>query len=324
VRAAIYRAQGPAADVLRVEDVPDPHPGPGEVRVRVRVSGVNPTDWKARQGGTRPLESSFQIPNQDGAGEIDEVGDGVDRSRIGERVWVYNAAYRRPWGTAAELTVVPAAQAVRLPDHVGFEAGASLGIPAVTAHRALFADGPIDGQWVLVAGGAGAVGHHAIALGRRAGARVIATVSSDAKAGLATRAGAQHVVNYREPGVAERIRALAPDGVTRIVEVAPVANTELDQRVLAGNGTIAIYAVDATEWPIVPQRLLPANTVLRFILVYEMPAAAKEQAVRDVTAALEDRDLPPMDFVRFPLEETARAHDAVEAGAVGKVVIEVA
>jgi NADPH2:quinone reductase len=322
MQAAIYRSHGAAGDVLRVEDVPDPRPGPGEVRVRIRLSGVNPTDWKSRRG-SRPLEAEFQIPNQDGAGEIDEVGEGVDRARLGERVWVYNAAYRRPWGTAAEWSVVPAPQAVRLPDHVSFEVGASLGIPALTAHRALFADGPIDGRTVLVAGGAGAVGHHALALGRRAGAQLIATVSSEAKGRLATRAGAHHVVNYREPGAAQAIRDLAPGGVDRIVELAPVTNSELDEQVLAGSGTIAIYANDAAEWAIVPRERMFRNTVLRFILVYEMPAAAKEQAVRDVTAALEARELPPMDFVRFPLEDAARAHDAVEQGAVGKVLIEV-
>ncbi|MDR0360209.1 MAG: NADPH:quinone reductase [bacterium] len=323
MKAAIYRTHGAARDVLRVEDLPDPHPGPGEVRVRIRVSGVNPTDWKSRQGG-RPIEADFQIPNQDGAGEIDEVGEGVDGARLGERVWVYNAAYRRAWGTAAECSVVPARQAVRLPDHVGFEVGASLGIPAITAHRALFADGPVDGRTVLVAGGAGAVGHHALALGRRAGGRMLATVSSEAKAALAGRAGADHVVNYREPGAAQAIRERAPGGVDRVVELAPVANSELDEQVLAGSGTIAIYANDAAEWPIVPRELMARNRVLRFILVYEMPEAAKEQAVRDITAALEARDLPPMDFVRYPLADTAQAHEAVEQGAVGKVLIEVA
>jgi NADPH:quinone reductase len=323
VRAAVYRSHGLARDVLRIEDLPDPHSAPGEVRVRIRVSGVNPTDWKARQSPVRPMEATFQVPNQDGSGEIDEVGEGIDRARVGERVWVYNAAYRRPWGTAAEFTVVPAAQAVRLPDHVAYEAGASLGIPAMTAHRALFTDGPIAEQCVLIAGGAGGVGHHAIALARRAGADVISTVSSESKRRLAERAGAHHVVNYREAGAADAIRRLAPHGVARIVEVAPVSNSKLDEKVLAQDGTIAIYAADAQEWAISPARLMYRNTKLRFILVYEMPAQAKADAARDITAALEAKAVPPMDFIRFPLEEIAAAHDAVEGGAVGKVLLEV-
>jgi NADPH2:quinone reductase len=259
------------------------------------------------------MEANFQVPNQDGAGEIDEVGEGVDPARIGERVWVYNAAYQRPWGTAAELTVVPEAQAVRLPDH----------IPAMTAHRALFADGPIADQWVLIAGGAGGVGHHAIALAKRAGAGVISTVSSASKGRLAERARAHHVVNYREAGAADAIRRLAHDGVARIVEVAPISNSKLDEKVLAQDGTIAIYAAAAPEWAISPARLIYRNTKLRFILVYEMPAQAKAAAVRDITAALEAKELPSMDFIRFPLEEIAAAHDAVEAGAIGKVVLDV-
>jgi NADPH:quinone reductase len=323
LKAAVYRSHGSARDVLRIEDAADPHPGPGEVRVRIHVSGVNPTDWKARRSGGRPLQAGFQVPNQDGAGEIDEVGEGVEPARLGERVWVYNAAYRRPWGTAAQFTVVPAGQTVRLPDHVGYEVGASLGIPAMTAHRALFADGRIAGEWVLVAGGAGAVGYHAIALALRAEADVISTVSSESKAGLARRAGAQHVFNYREAGTPDAIRQLAPDGVSRIVEVAPVANSQFDEKVLADNGTIATYASDVREWTIAPASLMSRNTTLRFILVYEMPEQAKADAVRDITAALEAKGLPAMDFVRFPLEEIASAHDAVEGGAVGKVVLQV-
>lgn len=323
MRAAIYRSHGSARRVLRMEDAADPHPGPGEARVRIHVSGVNPTDWKARRSGGRSLEAGFQVPNQDGAGEIDEVGEGVESARLGERVWVYNAAYRRPWGTAAQFTVVPAGQAVRLPDHVGYEVGASLGIPAMTAHRALFADGRIAGEWLLVAGGAGAVGYHAIALARRAGAKVISTVSSESKAALARRAGAHHVFNYREAATPDAIRQLTPNGVSRIVEVAPVANSQFDEKILAENGTIAAYASDVQEWSIAPAKLMSRNTTLRFILVYEMPVQAKADAIRDITAALEAKELPAMDFVRFPLEEIAAAHDAVEGGAVGKVVLEV-
>src|SRR5690606_4205791 len=203
MRAAVYDTSGPAQGELRVVDLPDPSPGPGEVRVRLRVAGVNPTDWKARSrpGGEWPQ----QTPGHDGAGVVDAVGDGVDAARVGERVWVYHAALGRPGGTAAQLVCVPAAQAVRLPDGVSFGHGAGLGIPGITAHRCVFADGPVAGRTVLVTGGAGAVGHAAVQLAAWRGARVVATVSSEAKAALARDAGDDAVVNYRDPGIGQRL-----------------------------------------------------------------------------------------------------------------------
>src|SRR5712691_8873068 len=236
--AARYDRTGPACDVIRVEDVERPEPGPGEVLVRLHVSGVNPTDWKSRSGlAGRPLEFRFQVPNQDGAGIIDSVAEGVDPTRVGERVWVFFAAWRRQWGTAAQWTVVPAQQAVSLPDDTSEDVGATLGIPALTAHRCLFADGPIAGRTVLVAGGAGAVGHAAIELARRGGARVIATASNDTKVELARTAGADEVVDYRREDAAETIRAAAPNGVDRVVEVAPAVNLPLDLSVCAPSAT---------------------------------------------------------------------------------------
>jgi NADPH2:quinone reductase len=322
MRAAIYDHYGPAAEVLRIVERPVPEPGEGEVAVRVAVSGVNPTDWKSRvrQPG-KPIGLEFQVPNQDGAGVIEAVGPGVDPHRVGQRVWLYHAAWQRPWGTAAEVTLVPAEQAVPLPDGVGFDIGATLGIPHMTAHRCVFADGPVDGATVLVAGGAGAVGHAAIQLARRGGATVIATVSSEAKAAIARAAGADHVVNYRQPDASDQVRSLAPDGVDRIVEVALTTNLDLDLRVMAENAAIACYATEPTD-PVVPSgRLLFANTNLRYVLVYRMPAAAMATAVADVTAAAPD--LVPLPFRRFPLEDIAAAHDAVEAGAVGKILVDV-
>ena len=210
MRAALYDRYGTAGDVLRVEEIERPEPGPGEVRVKIEVSGINPTDWKSRTGATpRPIDG-FQIPHHDGAGVIDEVGEGVDPGRTGERVWLWMAAAGRRWGTAAQWSVVPERQAVRLPDGIPAELGASLGVPAMTAHRCLFSDGPLDGKTVLVAGGAGAVGHFAIELAKLAGATVITTVSGPAKAELATRAGADYVVNYRDADAADQIRSLAP------------------------------------------------------------------------------------------------------------------
>src|SRR6201993_4843967 len=227
MRAALYRDMGEAAEVFCVEEVDRPEPGPGEVLVRVHASSVNPTDYKARSGAVpRPIED-FQIPHQDGAGVIEAVGAGVDSGRVGERVWLWLAAAGRRWGTCAEWTTVPARQAGSLPEGASFELGASLGVPAMTAHYCLFADGPIAGQTVLVAGGAGAVGHFAIELAKRAGARVIATVSSAPKAALAEKGGADLVVNYRSAGAADKIHAFAP-AVDRVIEVALGANITLD------------------------------------------------------------------------------------------------
>ena len=206
MKAALYDSHGPAAEVLRVEEVERPEPGPGEVRVKVAVSAVNPTDFKTRGGATpRPIDG-FQIPHQDGAGVIDAVGDGVDPARIGQPVWLWLAAAGRRWGTAAEWTVVPGRQAVPLPDGVAMELGASLGVPAMTAHRCLFADGPVAGQTVLVAGGAGAVGHFAIQLARWGGAQVIATVSGPERRNWPGRRGGSRGVNYREPDAVGNIR----------------------------------------------------------------------------------------------------------------------
>jgi NADPH2:quinone reductase len=311
MRAAFYDDGG----VIQVGEVETPEPGPGEVRVRIAVSGVNPTDWKTRGNGTA---FPFQVPNQDGAGVIDAVGEGVDGARVGERVWVYFAAWQRQWGTAAEYSVVPAAQAV--PFAAPDELGASLGIPALTAHRCLHADGPF--RTVLVAGGAGAVGHAAIELARYAGARVIATVSNDEKAELARAAGAHEVVNYREEDAVQRLRELGP--VDRVVEVALGANLELDLAACAPHAAIASYAGtpdDVAEVPV--RRLMTPNLVLRFVLVYTIPRDALSMAIADVSAAVEAGALTTLPVHRFPLERAAEAHDAVQGGAVGKVLIDV-
>ena len=320
MKAALYRTTGPARDVLRVEEVTRPEPGPGEVLVRVRASGVNPTDFKTRSGATgRPLEE-FQVPNQDGAGVIEAVGDGVDAARVGERVWVWLAAFGRRWGTAAEYTVVPTRQAVPLPDGASFELGASLGVPAMTAYRALFADGPVEGKNVLVAGGAGAVGHYAIELAKRAGARVVTTVSSPEKGELAAKAGADLVVNYRDKDAIDQVKAFAPV-VERVVEVALGANLELDLAVSGPETTVVTYAADGTD-PVLPVRAcMSANVTLRFMLLYGVPAPALDAAVTDITAALAAGALTELPAHRFALDDVVAAHEAAERGAVGKVLI---
>jgi NADPH2:quinone reductase len=308
--------------VLLVHEIAQPEPAAGEVLVRLRLSGVNPTDWKAR--ASRDPDFPFQVPNQDGVGVIEAVGPGVDEVRVGERVWVYFAAWRRQWGTAAQWTVVPTEQAVPLPAEASDELGASLGIPALTAHRCLFADGPISGRTVLVAGGAGAVGHAAIELARWGGARVIATVSNETKAALARTAGAEEVVDYRRADAAEKIRAVAPDGVDRIVEVAPAINIPLDLAVCAPSATIASYANDGGEeaaLQVAP--LMRRNMTFRFVLVYTMPLEALRQAVIEVGGALRDGALTALPVHRYSLQDIANAHDAVEQAAVGKVVVEI-
>ena len=320
MRAALYDSYGTAAEVLRVTEVERPEPGPGEVRVQMALSGVNPTDWKSRSGATpRPI-SGFQIPHHDGTGVIDAVGDGVDPGRIGQRVWIWMAAASSRWGTAAEWSVVPSGQAVALPAAASAELGACLGVPAMTAHRCLFADGPVEGKNVLVAGGAGAVGHFAIELAKHFGARVATTVSGQEKAELAARAGADLVVNYRDADAAEQLRSFAPQ-MDRIVEVALGANLELDLAVSGPHTHIVDYAAEPTD-PVLPVRkCMSANVTLRFILLYGVPAPALAQAAADVSGAIDAGALTELPVTRFPLDQIVAAHQAAEAGAVGKVVV---
>ncbi len=320
MKAALYDRLGPAAEVLRIEDVDRPEPGPGEVRVHVQASGVNPTDVKARGGMTpRPIDG-FQIPHHDGAGVIDAVGEGVDQARVGERVWVWYAAHGRRWGTAAEWTVVPARQAVPLPAGISAELAASLGVPAMTAHWCLFADGPITGKTILVAGGAGAVGHFAIELAVRAGARVVATASSPRKADLARRAGAEQVVIYTDDDAAEQIKAAAGQ-VDRVIEVALADNLAMDLAVLKPGSVIVTYAAQASD-PVLPVRAcMSANVSLRFILLYGVPAQALDRAVTDISAALAEGKLSELPVHQFPLTDIVAAHEAVEAARPGKVLV---
>jgi NADPH:quinone reductase len=320
MKAALYRRTGPAAEVLRVEEIERPQPGPGEVLVRVRASGVNPTDYKIRAGMTpRPIDG-FQVPHHDGAGIIEAVGPGVDPGRVGERVWLWLAAAGRRWGTAAEWTVVPEGHAVPLPDGASFDLGASLGVPAMTAHYCLFADGPVDGKTVLVAGGAGAVGHFAIELAKRAGARVITTVSSHEKAVLAEKAGADLVVKYTMTDAAAKVRAFAP-AVDRVIEVALGANLAFDLAVSRVGTTIVTYAAEAAD-PVLPVRAcMTANVMIRFMLLYTVPAAALERAAADITAALAAGDLTGLPVHKFSLDSIAAAHEAAEAGVVGKIIV---
>ncbi len=319
--AAQYETAGPRQGVVEIVELERPAPAPGEVLVRVRVSGVNPTDVGSRAGRTFDPGHARVVPHHDGAGEIVEVGEGVAAERVGERVWLFLAQWRRAQGTAAQWIALPSEQAVALPDGTSLELGAGLGIPALTAHRCLFADGPITGARVLVAGGAGAVGHAAIELARFGGARVATTVSSDEKAALARAAGAELVVNYREEDAVAAIGRWAPDGVERIVEVAVGGNAELDAEVVAHGREIISFG--APDKPIVvPRALMVKNAGVRFVLVYTMPEDSKRQAVDDITRALHEGVLTALPSVRFDLEQIDAAHEAVREHAVGKVIVD--
>jgi NADPH2:quinone reductase len=300
-------------------------PGPGEVRVRIITSGINPSDWKRRQGLTRRIEFPRVIPHQDGAGVIDRVGPGVPASRLGERVWLYQSQIGRPFGTAAEYTVQPAERAVPLPPNTSFAEGAGLGVPAMTAHRCVCADGPVSGKTVLVTGGAGAVAHYAIQLAKLYGAQVISTVSSAQKAQIALAAGADHTINYRTEDTAKRIMDITGSaGVDHIIEVDFAGNFHVSRDILRSNGVHAVYAAGVAPQPPVPLQFKASNITVRFVLVYDMPEPAKQAAVAEITRLLEEGKLRHHLGLRFPLESAMQAHQAVEGGAIGKVVLEVA
>lgn len=338
MRAVVYRERGDSS-VLHLVERDAAEPGPGEVRVRIVRAGVNPTDWKFRAGGMGELAFPEIVPGQDGAGVVDAVGPDVTDLAVGDRVWTMLAQHTRPGGTAQEQVVLPVGNVTALPDSASYDVGASLGVPAVTAHRALttsedgpdrLAPGALDGRTVLVAGGAGAVGNAAIQLARWAGATVISTVSSPEKAALATAAGAQHVVNYREADPVATVRELAPDGVDIVVEVAPAQNLRLDLQVIRPRATIAIYANNGgDEVTLGVRETFTTNARFQWVLLYTVGQEALRRAAEDITAALADGafgigDEHGLPVHHYPLEETAAAHAAVEAGAVGKVLLDVA
>lgn len=327
MRAVLYERIGPAADVLRLVEMPTPIPGPGEVRIRLHTSGVNPADVKRRSGwGRITLDSPFLIPHDDGAGEVDEVGPGVTTVSEGDRVWVFDARLGRQTGTAAEFVCVPAHKVEPLPPHVDFATGASLSIPGRTAHRCLFSDGPIDGATVLVAGAAGSVAHSAVQQARLAGAKVIGTVGRDENFPIALNAGCDHVLDYRSAHLVENLLDLTDGrGFDRIVEVDAAANIDTDSRVIATNGTLSVYATDSGHAPTVPMwRLMNKSVNLRNVLLYNLPHEEHRLAADDLNRWIANGDLTPRLGKRFALEDTARGHEAVESGTGGgNVVIDV-
>jgi NADPH2:quinone reductase len=327
MHAVWYERNGEAADVLKEGELETPSPGPGEVLVRLATSGINPIDVKRRRGARgQVIKDPLVVPGFDGAGVIEAVGDGVEPGRVGERVWVFEGQWQRPRGTAAEFVALPAERAVRLPDRTSFVEAACLGIPALTAHRAVFADGPVTGQTVLVTGGAGAVGSYAIQFAKLGGARVLTTVSSDQKAEIAADAGADYVFNYKAENVVQRVADL-PDGggVDRIVEVEFGGNLPQSVEMLKPNGVVAGYASDAVLEPKVPfYALAYRSACIRFILVFMMPEAAKRQALGDLTRWLEAGDLRHYIAKRLPLAEAVAGHQAMERGVIGNLVLDIA
>jgi NADPH2:quinone reductase len=323
MRAAYYEQNGSAREVLRVGEVETPQAGPGEVRVKLATSGVNPSDVKARQGSTRKITWPRLIPHSDGAGIIDQVGDGIAKSRLGERVWVWNGQWKRAFGTAAEYIALPAAQAVKLPDKVSFEAGACLGIPAMTAIHVLALAGTDKAATLLVAGGAGSVGEYAIQFAKGLGATVLTTISSPAKAAAAREAGADHVIDYKREDVGERVMELTDKrGVDAVIEMDLAANAKLIPFVLRPKGSVIVYGTGAPTVSLPAYFCLTQSVGVQFLLVYELDTREREHAVSAINRALAQCKL--INRVAQPtyaLADIAAAHEAVERGTLGNVIV---
>jgi NADPH2:quinone reductase len=322
MRAAYYEQNGTAREVLRVAEVDTPQAGPGEVRVKLATSGVNPSDVKSRQGTTRKIAWPRLIPQSDGAGVIDQVGDGVAKSRIGERVWIWNGQWKRAFGTAAEYIALPAAQAVKLPDAISFESGACIGIPAMTAVHAVTLASVGKGSNVLVAGGAGAVGQYVIQFAKAAGATVLTTVSSAEKAAAAREAGADHTIDYQREDVGERVMELTGKrGADAVIEMDLAANAKLIPFVLRPKGSVIVYGTGAALADLPASFCLTNSIRVQFFLVYELDTLERERAVNAINRGLEQGTLKNRLGPTFPLAEIAAAHEAVERGTIGNVIV---
>ncbi len=330
MKTAIYTERGAARDVIKFADVEAPRPGPGEVTVKIQASGINPSDVKTRAGSSGPMTVTRTVPHCDGAGVISAVGSGVPERRIGERVWLFNVnrtadgTGQGERGTAAETIAVEAGLAVPLVEGVSFATAACLGVPAMTAHRCVMADGPVRGQTVLVTGGAGAVGAMAIQIAKWGGARVIATVSSEEKAAAARADGADGVVNYKTENVAERVLALN-DGqrIGRIVDVDFAAHIELATQILKPSGGIGMYASMSNRTPAIPTyAFMLLNAKVDFVLVYSMSDAAKQASFRDIETMLREGALKPRIARTFGLDQIIEAHELQEQGThIGNMVL---
>ncbi len=327
MKAYWYEKAGAAAQVLRLGEMKTPEPGPGEVRVKLAVSAVNPTDCKRRHLGRELARFPRIVPNNDGSGVIDAVGPDADPARVGERVWLFGAQAFRPMGTAAEYCVLPARQARHLPDGQSFEDGACLGVPAVTAHRGLFADGDISGQTILVTGAAGRVGRYAVQMAKHAGARVIATVGSAEKIDHVLGLGADHALNYKSDDIPAAVsRITGGTGVDRVLDVAFGANIADAPALVRDNGVIAAYSSDGAATPQVPfLALMYKNVTLRPFAIFGMPSEAQDAAFVQVERLIAGNALSHRVGSRFAFDEMIAAHEAIETGALfGACLVRVA
>ena len=326
MRAVWYEQAGPASEVLIYGEMPTPEAGPGEVRVRLRASGVNPADVGRRGGSYRAMEYPRVIPNSDGAGIVDQIGEDVTQLRVGQRVWLFNGQRNgRAFGTAAEYITLAEHLVTPLPDDLSFAAGATLGIPGMTAWCCLFSDGPIAGQTVLVTGGAGAVGHYAVQLAKWGGARVVATVSSSIKAEQARLAGADLVLDYKTEDVVAKAMAFTEQrGVDRVVDVDFGGNVATTLKLMAMNSTIAVYATNGNRNPVLPMRELMERCIaLRALVLFALPPALLAAGQADISKWLAAGKRIHQVAAQFPLSETAQAHLAVEKGdKLGTVVVD--
>ncbi len=326
MRAAFYERQGLASEVLSIGEQPTPQPGPGEVRVRIACSGANPSDWKTRKGGGgRKLIAPLIIPHSDGAGTIDAVGEGVSASRIGERVWTWNAQWKRPFGTAAEFIALPSAQAVKMPDAMEFAAGACMGIPGLTAMQAVRLAQIAPGTTVLVQGGAGSVAHYVIQMAKARGATVLTTVSSEAKATHAKAAGADVLIDRKKDDIGARVKeATGGAGVDVVIEMDLTSNAAQYPQVLKPHGRVVIYGITGGEATLPAMWMMQNNIELKFLIVYELTPDDRAACVADLDALLRAGKLQHTIALHLPLERIAEAHDIIERGEVmGNVVLDV-
>jgi NADPH2:quinone reductase len=322
MRAAFYERNGGAREVLQVGEVETPRAAPGEVRIKLATSGVNPSDVKARQGATRKIAWPRLVPHSDGAGVIDQVGNGVPQSRIGERVWLWNGQWKRAFGTSAQYIALPAAQAVKLPDKVSFEAGACLGIPAMTAYHAITLAAAAKGTTLLVSGGAGSVSQYVIQFAKMAGATVLTTISSEQKAKVALAVGTDHAIDYKREDVGARVMELTDKrGVDAVIEMDLAANARLIPSVLRPKGSVIIYGTSG-EATLPAFFCLTQSIRLQFFLVYELDSAERERAVAAISRGLvEGKLINRVAQPTYPLAEIAAAHEAVERGTIGNVIV---
>ncbi|MFT5139898.1 MAG: NADPH2:quinone reductase [Lysobacterales bacterium] len=317
MKAAWFDQFGDAADVLQISEIPRPEPQKGEVLIAMASSGVNPSDVKKRAGSFPGLlDQGFVIPHSDGAGIIEAVGEGVAQSRIGERVWVYQAQFARRFGTAAQFVCIEQLRAVPLPSSISFEVGACLGIPAMTAHRCVYADGAVEGQTILVTGGAGRVGYYAIQWAAQAGAKVIATASSDLDAQSCIDAGAFAVVNHRDEEWSKEVLSSNAGGkVDRVVDVEFGANLAQVLKLIKTGGTVATYSSTQEMQPQLPfLEMMYLDLTLRMVIVYAMPEPAKLQAISDLNVYLKDGRLIHRVAHQVPFDDIARSHELIENG----------